>query len=168
MVIKSNLPIVWYITRSMGLIRELNCRRLGRVQKIAIFLSFWLTMLNLLLIVITNAAIIIKNPGPCVEDFTVLYQNAWGFVPFSALGKEILPLDNNLLVDFQSYVFENKPWKDGFPKSTWIMKSIQIIHIDVIGWIGLLKPILWILIIKINLEPVVVESHACTAIRLIS
>ena len=103
--------------------KRLGCQKLGNIQKISVFLSFWLTILNLLLIVITNPAI--KNPGPSSEDFTVLYQNVRGFVPFSALGKKILPLDSNKLVEFQSYVFENKPCLVVL-NETWLSKD----HLD--------------------------------------
>ena len=79
----------------------------GRFARIQIFLSFWITALNLLLIVITLPAM--KNPGPKSEKLTCLYQNVRGFIPFSELSKKIPALDRNKLNDFQSYVYENKP-----------------------------------------------------------
>ena len=123
MLIKYKLLVLCHITKNMGFVKELGNGKLGRVQKFGVFLSFWLTILNLLLIIIANPAI--KNPGPCPEDFTVMYQNVRGFVPFSALGKTILPLDTNKLLDFQAYVFENKPSLIVL-NETWLTKD----HLD--------------------------------------
>ena len=96
MLIKFNFPFVCYITKSLGVMRGMEYRKRGTIQMISMFLSFWITILNLLLIVIANPSI--KNPGPGNEDFTVLYQNVRGFVPFRELGRKIPPLDNNKLM----------------------------------------------------------------------
>ena len=123
MLLKFNFPVVCYITKSLGFVKRLGMSKLGGIQKIGIFLSFWLTIINLLLIVISNPAI--KNPGPTLENFTVLYQNVRGFVPFRALGKDMPLLDNDKLVEFQSYVFENKPCLVVL-NETWLSKD----HLD--------------------------------------
>ena len=60
-----------------------------------------------------------------LEDFTVFYQNVRGFVPFNALGKKILPLDNDKLIEFQAYVFERKPCIVVL-NETWLAKD----HLD--------------------------------------
>ena len=82
-------------------------KKLGTSYKIRFFLSFWHTILNLLLIIITFPAI--KNPGPHQEEFSCLYQNVRGFLPFSKLGEKIPCLDDNKILDFQTYIFEHKP-----------------------------------------------------------
>ena len=92
----------------------------GRFARIQISLSFWITCLNLLLIIITLPAI--KNPGPKSEKLTFLYQNVRGFVPFSELSKKIPLLDRNKLDDFQSYVYENKPGLI-LLSETWLTKE---------------------------------------------
>ena len=124
MLVKSKFTIISYITKSFGVMKRLECQKITKMQKIGIFLSFWLTIMNLVLIVITNMSGI-KNPGPGNEDFSVLYQNVRGFVPFSALGKKILPLDTNKLMEFQSYVFENNPSLIVL-NETWLSKD----HLD--------------------------------------
>ena len=96
----------------------------GRFAKLQIFLSFWVTFLNLLLIIITLPAI--KNPGPNRhQNLSCLYQNVRGFVPFSGLSKKIPPLDRNKLNDFQTYVYENKPGLILLTE-TWLTKE----HLD--------------------------------------
>ena len=99
-------------------------RDLGRFAKLQIFLSFWVTFLNLMLIVITLPAI--KNPGPDrFQNLSCLYQNVRGFVPFSGLSKKIPPLDRNKLNDFQTYVYESKPGLILLTE-TWLTKE----HLD--------------------------------------
>ena len=78
-------------------------KKLSGSYKIHFFLSFWHTLLNLLLIVISFPAI--KNPGPYQEDLTFLYQNVRGFVPFKELGKTIPCLDHNKIIEFQNHIF---------------------------------------------------------------
>ena len=98
------------ITLGYGIARGRLYKSVGTFAKLQIFLSFWITILNLTLIIITLPAI--TNPGPPQtrsENLTCLYQNVRGFVPFSGLSKKIPPLDRNKLNDFQSYVYENKP-----------------------------------------------------------
>lgn len=107
-LIKYRYSTVCYVISKFGYVKKLpGCGKLSGIQRIGLFISFWLTMLNLFLIVITNPAI--KNPGPVHNDITVLYQNVRGFVPFNSLGKKILPLDNDKLTEFQAYIFEHKP-----------------------------------------------------------
>ena len=104
-VAKINWYFLKFTTKKFGVLTGVECRRLGLSLKIRVFLSFWHTILNLLLIVITYPAI--KNPGPnYMENFTCLYQNVRGFVPFSTLGRKIPSLDTNKITEFQSYIFE--------------------------------------------------------------
>ena len=94
----------------------------GIIQKFGNFMSCWLAVLNMVLIVISNPSIL--NPGPS-KDFSVLYQNVRGFVPFNSLGASSLPLDMDKLLDFQSYIFEKKP-DLVILNETWLTKD----HLD--------------------------------------
>ena len=97
---------------------------MGTFAKMQTILSFWITLINLLLIIITLPGI--KNPGPVrQENLSCLYQNVRGFVPFSGLDKKIPPLDRNKLHDFQAYVYENKPGIVLLTE-TWLTKE----HLD--------------------------------------
>ena len=96
MLMKKNFPVICYMAKNFGIIRS---QKLALSVKIRLCLSYWLTFINFMLIIVTFPAI--KNPGPSSEDVTILYANVRGFVPFSALGKKILPLDTNKLMNFQ-------------------------------------------------------------------
>ena len=76
---------VFGLLNKYGLISIKRVRKLKMscISNIGMYLSYWVTLLNLILIVITHPCII--NPGPS-KDLTVLYQNVRGFVPFTALG----------------------------------------------------------------------------------
>jgi hypothetical protein len=95
------------IIQNFGVPATRRFKNQGRNARIKISLSFWITCLNLLLIIITLP--FIKNPGPKSEKLTLLYQNVKGLVPFRELSKKIPSLVCNRLDDFQSYVYENKP-----------------------------------------------------------
>ena len=112
------------ILKNFGISRGRCFKDSGRVAKMQIFLSFWTTIINLLLIIISLPAI--KNPGPDThEKLSCLYQNVRGFVPFSGLSKKIPPLDRNKLNEFQTYVYENKPGLVLLTE-TWLTKE----HLD--------------------------------------
>ena len=76
----------------------------GMFSKMKYILSYWLAALNLILIVVCNPAIL--NPGPLISG---VFQNVRGFVPFSGLGENILPLDVTKVQEFQSYIFDKNP-----------------------------------------------------------
>ena len=113
------LVIIAYLSRSMkttflpvvynfGLPKSRRFKNHGTFAKIRIFLSFWITVMNLALIIITLPAI--KNPGPQrIDNLSCLYQNVRGLIPFSELSKKIPALDRAKLNDFQCHVYENKP-----------------------------------------------------------
>ena len=97
-------PVVY----NFGLPKSRRFKNQGTFAKIQIFLSFWITIINLFLIVISLPAI--KNPGPQkLDNLSCLYQNVRGLIPFSELSKKIPSLDRAKLNDFQCYVYENKP-----------------------------------------------------------
>ncbi len=123
-LIKARKFVIKSITRSFGIARGRYFRHMGSCTKVTIFLSFWITIMNLLLIIITLPAI--KNPGPTrPENLSCLYQNVRGFVPISGLSKKIPPLDRNKLNDFQAYVYDNKP-SVILLTETWLAKE----HLD--------------------------------------
>ena len=129
------LTIIIYLTRNkkdilgltilnLGFPTSRRFRKQGNFARMQIFLSFWITILNLLLIMICIPAI--KNPGPTESQYlSCLYQNVRGFVPFSELSKNIPSLDRNKLNDFQSYVYENNPGLILLTE-TWLTKE----HLD--------------------------------------
>ena len=81
-------------------------RKCSGIQCLSNLFSIWTSVLNLVLIVICNTGIL--NPGPN-SQLNVLYQNVRGFVPFSGLGKRIMPLNTDKVLEFQSKVFKDKP-----------------------------------------------------------
>ena len=82
-------------------------------------ITLWAALMNLLLIIISNPSIL--NPGPG-KNFSVMYQNVRGFVPFSSLGESHPPLNVNKILEFQSYVFRNEPDLI-ILNETWLSKS---------------------------------------------
>ena len=85
-------------------------------------ISIWATILNLVLIVICNPGIL--NPGP-LNSINVVYQNVRGLVPFSCLGKPIMPLDTDKIVDLQCNIFNDGP-DVVILNETWLSKE----HLD--------------------------------------
>ena len=121
---KTKVGKLFSLVKNFGVPRGRCFRNCGGFAKLQIFLSFWITIINLLLIIISLPAI--KNPGPNrYENLSCLYQNVRGFVPFSGLSKKIPPLDRNKLNDFQTYVYENKPGLVLLTE-TWLTKE----HLD--------------------------------------
>ena len=94
------------------------------MRKLSNFFSIWTTMISLALIVICNPGIL--NPGPPRgNNITIMYQNVRGFVPFSALGKNVMPLNTDKLLELQSKVFTDKP-DVVILNETWLSKE----HLD--------------------------------------
>ena len=90
--------------------------------------SIWITMLNLVLLVICNTSIL--NPGPRARaneltKLTVMYQNLRGLVPFSGLVKTNMPLDAGKLLELQSKIYKDKP-HIVILTETWLSKE----HLD--------------------------------------
>ena len=81
-----------------------NVKCLGGLDRSSI--TLWLSILNLILIVISNTSLL--NPGP-TKKFFVMYQNVRGFVPFRHLGSSHPPLDVTKLLEFQRYVVDKEP-----------------------------------------------------------
>ena len=84
--------------------------------------TIWTSLLNIMLVIICNPSLL--NPGPN-NRLKVMYQNVRGFVPFSGLGKSIMPLNDDKILEFQSKVFEYKPDMIILTE-TWLSKE----HID--------------------------------------
>ena len=79
-------------------------------------------MLNIILIVISNSSIL--NPGPQtnIKELTVMYHNCRGLVPFRDLGKSILPLDVDKILEIQDKVYNDKP-DVVILNETWLTKQ---------------------------------------------
>ena len=89
-------------------------------------MSIWITVLNLVLLVICNTSIL--NPGPKANELTkltVMYQNLRGLVPFSGLVKTNMPLDAGKLLELQSKIYQDKP-HIVILTETWLSKE----HLD--------------------------------------
>ena len=86
--------------------------------------TFWIALLNLILIIICNPAIL--NPGPIQEKpkLSVFYQNVRGFIPPTELGKSNPMLNMDKVIEFQSYVSEKKP-DIVVLNETWLSKNIN-------------------------------------------
>ena len=67
----------------------------------------YITMLNLILIVLTNPCIV--NPGPQAPNIKVSYCNAQGLIMMSSMRGRQPIFQTNKLLDFQSYIHLNKP-----------------------------------------------------------
>ena len=91
-------------------------------QHISNQFTIWTSLLNIILVIICNTSLL--NPGPN-NRLKVMYQNVRGFVPFSGLGKSIMPLNDDKLLEFQSRVFEYKPDMIILTE-TWLSKE----HLD--------------------------------------
>ena len=99
----------WVKKYSMLTMCHKNKRKCSLLQMIGNCFTIWTTLLNLLLIVICNPSIL--NPGPLtnVGDITVMYHNCRGLVPFRDLGKTIMSLDTDKVLDIQDSVYNEKP-----------------------------------------------------------
>ena len=101
-----------------------KCKR-SNVQILSNFITIWTTLLNLLLIVISNPSIL--NPGPATNagNLTVMYHNCRGLVPFRDLGKTIMSLDIDKIMEIQDRVYNKKP-DVVILNETWLTKQ----HLD--------------------------------------
>lgn len=97
----SNIKFVSLI-KNYGIPKEKYFGNMGSSAKMRIIPTFWITSINLILIILTLPAI--KNPGPVrQENLSCLYQNIRGFVPFSGLTKKDLLLIGTNFSDFQAF-----------------------------------------------------------------
>ena len=82
-----------------------------KIQFLSNMITIWMTILNLVLLVICNTSIL--NPGPTdihkKSHLKVMYQNLRGLVPFSCLGKRNMQLDSGKLMELQSKIYKDKP-----------------------------------------------------------
>ncbi|NQZ52153.1 MAG: hypothetical protein HRT95_18855, partial [Moritella sp.] len=92
-----------------------------RHQRICLYLGYILSLLNFLLITIVNPSLL--NPGPN-RSFDVYYQNIRGFLQLKDVGDANPSLDMTKLLEFQSFVFANKP-KVIALNETWLKPSIH-------------------------------------------
>ncbi len=83
--------------------------RLGIIKGVSYAVSFFLTSLNIVLIMISNMSML--NPGPpsSISELSVHYQNVQGFVIHSTLGSEYPSLNLTKIFEFQSHISLTKP-----------------------------------------------------------
>ena len=80
----------------------------------------WLSILNLILVVIVNPSMI--NPGP-TEGLNIAYQNVQGLIPISALSNPNPALHQSKLAELQAFAYLNKP-DIIVLNETWLKSSI--------------------------------------------
>ena len=93
-------------------------------SKMATQYSYWVALINIILIIISNPSIL--NPGPIQKPskVSVLYQNVQGFIPFGELGKVNPMLNTIKMANFQAYIFDKK--RDiVLLNETWLSKNIS-------------------------------------------
>ena len=108
---RSNMPLSHILTLVSS--KKKFCKVLG-------YAVVWVFLLNFLLIVVVNPSLL--NPGP--NNFTVLYHNVQGLIPFSDLGQPHPKLNQNKLFELQAHVYENKPAVIVL-NETWLKSSIS-------------------------------------------
>ena len=107
---------------------QLHCRQfLDFLYKFARYIyqlthaiSYWLLLLNFLLIAMINPGLL--NPGPG-NTLSVAYQNVQGLVPFGQLNEENPTLDVNKMIELNLFVNEHKP-DILVLNETWLKTSI--------------------------------------------
>ena len=77
------------------------------IKRLQMSSLLYITMLNLILIVLTNPCIL--NPGPQAPNIKVSYCNAQGLIMMSSMRGRQPIFQTNKLLDFQSYIHLNKP-----------------------------------------------------------
>ena len=77
------------------------------IKRLQMSALLYITMLNLILIVLTNPCIV--NPGPQAPNIKVSYCNAQGLIMMSSMRGRQPIFQTNKLLDFQSYIHLNKP-----------------------------------------------------------
>ena len=101
-------------------IRKFNRKNISYMQ-ISIVFTLWITVLNLILIVICNPTIC--NPGP-KPKLSVLYQNVRGLIPPSYLGLPNPVLNVDKIAELQTYIMDKKP-DIVILNETWLSKNIN-------------------------------------------
>lgn len=95
------------------------------ISVVATLYTYWIALLNIILIVICNPSIL--NPGPNQDSpkLSVFYQNIRGFVPPTELGEpNPKSLSMEKVLDFQLYIFDKKP-DIVILNETWLSKNIN-------------------------------------------
>ena len=101
---------------------------INKVNELAYCIFIWLSIINFILILISNPSI--SNPGPrgagcsSVDSVHVVYQNVQGLIPFSKLNCPNPSLNITKLLELQSYVYMNKP-EIVVLNETWLKPSIN-------------------------------------------
>ena len=103
-----------------------------RFLKILAGMQYWLSMISLLLVVMSNPSIL--NPGPeshtnstnptSCNYMSIFYQNVQGLIPFSNLPDKNPNLDFNKLLELQGNIYSNK-YDVVVLNETWLKSSIH-------------------------------------------
>ena len=105
---RKNVIFVWI--KRYGCPSRYFTSKCGSIQFMSNMLTTWLTILNLILLVLCNTSILNPGPVPGNTHLRVMYQNLRGLVPFSCLGRpKNMPLDSSKLLELQSRIYKDKP-----------------------------------------------------------
>ena len=83
-------------------------------------ICYWSFLINFLALTIVNPSLL--NPGP-TQNFSVVYQNVQGLIPFSQLDNQYPSLDSTKIFELNSYLDNEKPGII-ILNETWLKRSI--------------------------------------------
>ena len=107
------LQLISNCTLKRNTIRHYIENSLGSIKQfIEASLLFYVTIMNIILIVICNCSLL--NPGPSTtpvkdSNLKVFYQNVHGLLTYSSLGSKNPVLNITKVFEFQSYIANNHP-----------------------------------------------------------
>ena len=122
------LQLISNCTLKRNTIRHYIANSLGSIKQfIEASLLFYVTIINIILIVICNCSLL--NPGPSttpVKDSNpkVFYQNVHGLLTYSSLGSKNPVLNITKVFEFQSYIANHHP-DIVVLNETWLKASIS-------------------------------------------
>ena len=76
-------------------------------NRLSVYTTIFVYSINLILIIIATPSIV--NPGPAQNSLSVAYCNAQGFILMNSIGGSQPIFQTNKLLDFQNFVFSEKP-----------------------------------------------------------
>ena len=122
------LQLISNCTLKRNTIRHYIENSLGSIKQfIEASLSIYVTIINIILIVICNCSLL--NPGPSTtpvkdSNLKVFYQNVHGFLTYSSLGSKNPVLNITKVFEFQPYIASHQP-DIVVLNETWLKASIN-------------------------------------------
>ena len=122
------LQLISNCTLKRNTIRHYIENSLGSIKQfIEASLLIYVTIINIILIVICNSSLL--NPGPSTthvkdSNLKVFYQNVHGFLTYSSLGSKNPVLNITKVFEFQPYIASQQP-DIVVLNETWLKASIN-------------------------------------------